>query len=55
MTILWVRELLRRIAFLFQRKQFDRDLAEEMQFHVDRLAEFERAARLCGSSGIRRS
>ena len=29
------RELWRRLAFLFRRRQFENDLEEEMRFHLD--------------------
>lgn len=35
----WIGELLRRLRFLLQREQFDRDLAEEMRLHIDLKAE----------------
>ncbi|HSB17074.1 MAG TPA: ABC transporter permease [Bryobacteraceae bacterium] len=31
----WLDELWRRLLFPFRRRQFDRDLEEEMQFHLD--------------------
>jgi len=41
----WLGELWRRLLFLFRRRQFDRDLEEEMRFHLDmQAAEFGAAA-----------
>ncbi|MGD0045423.1 MAG: hypothetical protein ABSE42_00275 [Bryobacteraceae bacterium] len=31
----WLGELWRRLLFLFRRQQFDRDLEEEMRFHLE--------------------
>ena len=39
----WIQELCRRIAFRLRRREFDRDLADEMQFHIDMKAEKNRA------------
>ncbi len=38
----WLSEWWRRLAVLFHRGQFDRDLEEEMQFHLDMQAEENR-------------
>jgi predicted permease len=35
----WLAEMWRRLQFLAQRRGFERDLEEEMQFHLDRKAE----------------
>src|ERR1035441_10440338 len=39
----WITEFVRRLRFLLQGARFDRDLAEEMRFHIDRKAEAQRA------------
>ncbi len=40
--MVWIRELGRRLSVLFRRDRFDRDLEEEMQFHLDTQAEENR-------------
>jgi hypothetical protein len=44
----WLGEVWRRLLFLFRRRRFDRDLEEEMRFHMDM------KARDCGSSAARK-
>ena len=44
----WLGELWRRLLFPFRRRQFDRDLEEEMRFHL------EMKARDSGASAARR-
>ena len=51
----WLGELWRRLLFPFRRRQFDRDLEEEMRFHLDMKARPDAARRRReGSSGMRR-
>lgn len=45
-----MRQLLRRLKFLFRRGRFERDLEEELRYHADRLAE-DRAGQ--GAAGRR--
>lgn len=44
----WLGEIWRRLLFLFRRRQFDRDLEEEMQFHLDMKARQNLEAGLAG-------
>lgn len=45
----WLRELWRRLLFPFRRQQFDRDLDEEMRFHL------EMKARASGAAAAKRA
>jgi MacB-like periplasmic core domain len=38
----WLKEIKRRILFAFRREQFDRDLTDEIQFHLEMKAERNR-------------